>query len=149
MSALSITVADVVWVSGKRPRNVSAGASVVRGKVLFKDSADNEHKLADADDDAITADSESADVVGIAGSDGADGGNMQLFPDGATINIGATTVAGVPYCLGSSDATTAGSAGDIMPYADLSTGDTPVFLFWGSGTGVVTLDIKKAPAVLG
>lgn len=148
MVALSITAANVKWVSGVRPREVTLGATVARGKVLYKDTADNEHKLADCDDDAITADSEAADVAGIAGTDGADGTNGQLFVNGSTINIGATTTLGVPYCLGSSDSTTGGAAGDIMPYSDLSSGDTPVFLFWGSGTAEVTLDIKKAPGAL-
>lgn len=148
MTALSITAASVKWISGVRPRNVNYGATIARGKVVYKDSADNEHKLADCDNAAISSDSEAADVAGIAGTDGADGTNGQLFPNGATIDIGATTTAGVPYCLGSSDGTTGGAAGDVMPYDDLSSGDTPVFLFWGSGTSQVTLDIKKSPAAL-
>ena len=148
MAALSITPANVKCVSGVHPRNITFGVTVVRGKAVFKDSADSEYKLADCDDTAITADSESVDLAGVAGSDGADGTNGQLFPNGATINIGATTVAGVPYCLGSSDGTTGGAAGDFMPYADLSSDDTPVFAFWGTGTAVVTLDIKKSPVAL-
>lgn len=148
MAALSLTPANVKWVGGVRPRDVTFGATVARGKVVYKDSADGEHKLADCDDDAITADSEAATVAGIAASDGADGSNGQIFPNGARLNVGATTVLGVPYCLGSSDSTTGGAAGDIMPYDDLSSGDTPVFLFWGTGDAIVTLNIVQAPGEL-
>lgn len=134
MADLVQTPANVKWVSGARPVMVKGGASIVRGNVLYKDTADLEHKLADADTDAASI------VDGIALTDGTDGSDMLLAPDGATINVGATTTAGTPYVLST-------TAGAIAVDGDLGTGDYCVFLFWGTGTANVTLAINKGAAV--
>jgi len=141
MAVLSITEASVDWVSGTAPRRVTAGATITRGQVVFRDSADGEYKLADADDATKDAD------LAIALTDGFDGAPMLVAEDGAVINIGATTVAGTAYALSSSTAT-GGAAGGVSPIADLGSGDNPRPLFVGSGTGQVTLAIDENGAAI-
>lgn len=133
MAALSITAANVKWVGGTRPRMVKGGATGTRGQVVYKDSADNEHKLADGDALATAA------AAGILITDMNDGGDCLIAVPGSRINIGATAAAGVAYVA---DITTPGS---IVPLADLSTGDFNNLLFWGEGTALVTLVLAAAP----
>lgn len=141
MAALTITAANVKWLDGVRPKIVDMGATVARGQVLFKDGSDNKHKLANADDAAVTANAAAATVAGLALTDGTDGSQGLMAINGAKVNVGTTTVAGVPYCLGN-------VAGAIVPYADLVSGDTPVLLFWGTGTAEVTLAIAMSVAAI-
>ncbi len=144
MADLSITAANVKWVSGVRPRTVQGGATITRGQALYADSADgNQHKKADANAAATS------NAVAIALTDGTDSSDMLIAVAGSTINVGATTTAGVPYCVSSTDALTAnGAAGGIVAYSALGAGDTPCILFWGSGTANVTLVCALSPAAL-
>lgn len=137
MAALSITAANVKWVSGVNTRIVRGGESGTRGQAVFYNSSTNEYELADAD----AAGEQDAD--GILLTDMVDGADCLIAVPGATINIGATTTAGIPYCV---DPTTPGA---IVPYSDLGSGDTPVLLFWGSGTANVTLVCAVSPAAIG
>jgi hypothetical protein len=133
MPALSITATSVKWIGGTRPRIVKGGATGTRGQAVYKDSADNEHKLADGDALATAA------VEGILLTDMNDGGDCLIGVAGSRINIGATAAAGVAYVA---DITTPGS---IVPITDLSTGDFNNLLFWGEGTANVTLVLAAAP----
>lgn len=128
MAALTITPGLVKYSSGVRPRIVQAGAAIERGEALYFDTTDNKYKLADCDAEATAV------AAGVALSDGVDGGDMLIAPDGATINIGATTVAGTVYCVGA-------TPGEIVPLADVTNEDYVTILFIGSGTAVVTLSI--------
>lgn len=140
MAVLSITAGSVIWSGGTAPKRVKAGATITPGQVLYLDSADGEHKIADADD------STKDDIAGIALTAGYDGADMLIAQNGAIMNIGATTVAGTNYCASSSTAA-GGAAGGISPVADLGTGDFNRPLFVGSGTGAVTLVIDNNGAV--
>lgn len=133
MAALSITAANVKWVSGTRPRIVMGGATGTRGQAVYKDDADNEHKLADGDALATAA------AAGILLTDMTDGSESLLAVAGSRINIGATAAAGTAYVA---DITTPGA---IVPIGDLSTGDFKNLLFWGEGTALVTLVMSAAP----
>lgn len=133
MADLSITAGNVKWVSGTRPQIVKAGATITRGQALYQ-AADGEYSPADADA------SSTGTATAIALTDGADGSDMLIATVGATINVGATTVAGTPYVAST-------TAGGIAPYADITTGDTPSLLFWGSGTANVTLVFATGTAL--
>jgi hypothetical protein len=133
MAALSITAANVKWIGGTRPRIVKGGATGTRGQVVYKDSADNEHKLADADALATAA------AAGILVTDMNDGGDCLIAVPGSRINIGATATAGVAYVA---DEETPGA---IVPLADITTGDFSNLLFWGEGSANVTLVLAAAP----
>jgi hypothetical protein len=131
MANLSPTAANVKWVGGVRPRTVTGGATGTRGQGVYKDTADNEHKLTDAD---VLA---TAELVGILLTDMTDGSDCLIAVDGSQINVGATTVAGVLYVCSV-------TPGLFCPVADLASGDFPCAAFWGSGTAVVTLNIVPA-----
>ena len=133
MSDLSITAANVKWQSGIHPRQVIGGAALIRGKAL-RQGTDGEYIVADCS--ALNT----STVDGISLTDGNDGGLMLIAPAGATINIGATTTAGIPYVL-SDD-------GGICPFADLAATEVPNLLFWGTGTAVVTLVFAKSSVVI-
>lgn len=129
----TITASQVTWVRGVRPRTVRGGAAITAGQVVYKNTATNEHELADADTDTAS------EVAGIAISDGQDGRDMLIAPPGAVLNVGFTTVAGTIYVLST-------TAGGIAPEADLAQGDFVVVLFVGNGTAVVELIAKKGTA---
>ena len=130
MTALSITAANVKWVGGVRPVMVKGGATLTRGQCLYLDTTDLEHKVADADVDASSV------FAGVALTDGTDGSDMLIAPPGAVVNIGATTTAGTIYCIGL-------AGGDIVPWADLGTGDYVTVLFVGTGTANVEIIGKR------
>lgn len=134
MVALSITAANVKWVSGPKPRMVMAGAAIDRGEALYQDEADLEHKLASNSAEAT------AEAVGVALTDGEDGSHMLIAKSGTKINIGATTVAGTIYCVGD-------TAGSIVPQADVTNEDYVTILFVGTGSAEVTLDIVVGAAI--
>lgn len=130
----TITATQVAWVRGVRPRTVRGGAAITAGQVVYKNTATNEHELADADTDTAS------EVAGVAISDGQDGRDMLIAPPGAVYNCGFTTTAGTIYVLST-------TAGGIAPEADLASGDYVVVLFVGNGTAIVELIAKKGTAV--
>ena len=134
MVDLTITAANVNWVSGTRPRMVKAGATITRGQVLYQDTADLEYKLADADNDATSV------FGGIALTDGTDGSEMLIAEAGAVVDVGATTIAGTIYTIST-------TAGGISPDVDLATGDYVTVLFIGNGTVNVELIGKRGTVV--
>jgi len=139
MADLSITATNVDWTSGKNMKMVRFGSTVTRGMSVYLDDADNEWKVADANADMTGL---AEDHIGVAMSDGSDGKLGLVALDGATINIGATTTAGIEYVVTSTDALTAnGTAGGIVAASAIGSGDTPVRLFWGTGSGAVILTI--------
>lgn len=135
MTALVITVANVKWTGGVRPRQITFGATVTAAQPVYKDTADNEYKLGDADALATAA------VEGLALTNGYDGKEGLIAVRGSQMNVGATTAAGIPYCVGL-------AGGDIVPYTDLASGDFPNILFWGTGTAVVTLICEASPVAI-
>lgn len=143
MADLAQTAANVDWVGGTPPKRVKAGATITRGMLVYRDSADGEYKKADANGSATLS-----VVEGMALTDGFDGKPMLIAPDGAIVNVGATTTAGAIYALTSTDAATAnGSAGGIVLASALGSGDYKRPAFVGSGNGQVTLAFDNNGAV--
>ena len=143
MADLSITAANVDWVGGTPPKRVKAGATITRGMWVYRDAADGEYKKADANGSATLS-----VVEGMALTDGFDGKPMLIAPNGAVVNVGATTTAGAAYGLTSTDAGTAnGSAGGACLLSALGSGDYKRPLYVGSGTGQVTLNFDNNGAI--
>lgn len=135
MAALSITAANVLWTGGTRPRVVKGGEAGTRGMPVYKNTSDNEHYKTDADALATAA------VAGILLTDMNNAGDCLLAVKGTRMNIGATAAAGIPYVAGP-------TAGEIVPYSDLASGDFANILFWGEGTALVTLILESSPVAI-
>jgi hypothetical protein len=117
MVDLSVTATSVVTVSGGTYVTGTAGTTITAGQTLYIDTSDsNKLKLADSDS-ATTA---VRTCVGIALNGGATGQPIR-YQTGGSLNVGATLTVGTVYVL--SD-----TAGGIMPYADLETGDYPFII---------------------
>lgn len=131
----TVTPANVKWSSGVRPNTVQAGATVAAGQVCYLDTATNTYKLAQATSATLAA------AAGISIDGGVSGRDMFVAGPGSVINVGFTTTAGTIYVL------SAGAAGGIAPWADLTTGNYVNVLFIGNGTAVVELICKLGTAV--
>lgn len=134
MADISVTAANVTWVSGARPRVVKGGATITPGQAVYLNTSTNEYELADADTDAAS------EFAGIAISNGENARDMIIAPPGAVINFGATLAAGTIY-------TVSATAGGICPDTDLTTGDYVVVVAIGAGTANAEIIGKKGAAV--
>lgn len=126
MTDLSITAANVTWVSGVRPFIGKAGATITPGQAVYLDTTTNKYKLTDGDTDAESV------CAGISLDGGVDGRDMLIAPPGAVINIGGTVALGTVYVCSL-------AAGGIAPWADLSTGDYVTILFIGATNNIVKI----------
>lgn len=115
-------------------RIVLYGATISPGHPLYVDSADSEHKLADANASAITAAAKF-----IAMTPGVDTGYGVVAVSGSIILVGTTMVVGETYYVGP-------TAGEIIPGSDLTTGYYVTRL--GTATTATQLDLAiKATGV--
>jgi hypothetical protein len=129
MADLSITAANVVS-TGSKNQGV-AGASITQGQCVYLDSTTNTIKLADADAVASTRN------VGVA-LNAAATGQPVIYHIAGTITIGATVAVGTAYYVSA-------TAGGICLESDLSSGDFPTFI----GFGTTTTTIFFSPQVCG
>lgn len=109
---------------------VPFGATISPGQPLYRDSADNEWKVADANASATTA-----QARGIAMTPGVDGGYGVVARKGDIILVGTTMAVGETYFVGP-------TAGEIIPDADLTTGDRVCRLGTASSTTQLKLSIE-------
>lgn len=134
MAALSQTAANVIG-TGTRKSGTSGG-TVTAGMPLYRDTAD-ENKLKAARANALTT----AACIGVA-LNSASAGQPLSYQETGGINLGATLAVGETYCV--SDAT----AGQIVPVADLGTGDYVTILGVATTTsnlalGIITSGVAK------
>lgn len=134
MADITVTVANVKWVSGSRPFVGKAGATVTRGQSAYLNTSTLKYELGDADTDAASV------FAGIFLTDGYDGADVLIAPPGAVVNWGATLTAGTIYVLST-------TAGGVAPWADLAAGDYIVVLAIGAGTANAEIVGKKGAAV--
>ncbi|MGI9331680.1 MAG: hypothetical protein ACR2RL_00850 [Gammaproteobacteria bacterium] len=124
MAAITYTASEVRRISGPAPISVTGGASLTRGDLAYKDTADDdEYKQ------ATNASRAASKAEGIAGGDAEDGTGFILWPSGTVVNFGASQTGvseGVVYCLG--------TGGQIIPEADLTTGVRVVYVGVGLDT---------------
>lgn len=134
MADVSLTAANVTWVSGVPPQTVIAGETITEGMPVYRLSSDNEHYKCDADTDAAS------EFAGIALTNGVNGRPMVIAPPGAVINVGATLTAGTVYALST-------TAGGIAPETDLLAGDYITVVYIGNGGTNHEVIGKKGTAV--
>lgn len=132
MSAISVTAGNVLpganAVATFNSSNVF-GETVTAGQAVYQKASDGKFYKAQADTAA------KATCVGIA-RNGGSAGQPAFFQTAGTIAIGGTTVAGTIYCV------SAGTAGDIVPWADLATTNYVTILGVGDGTGNIIMGIN-------
>jgi hypothetical protein len=131
MAALTQTPANVKLTTNVRAKPVQYGETITQGQPIYKSTTDSKYYRSDANIQAGQAD-------GIALTPGVlnDFGQMAVpgsSPGDTLINVGATLAVGMVYCVGA-------TAGQIVPYADLTTGDYVTIL--GVATTTALLDLK-------
>lgn len=136
MVDLVITAANVLAAASAEVENGEGGATITAGKVVYRDIADQEYKLADSDDAAEAI----RTPRGIALNGASDGQPLRIIKSG-DVTIGATMTAGLTYYL--SDA-----AGGICPYADLTTGDYPCIIGIAISTTVLKVNLQPSGVAL-
>lgn len=129
MTALTITASGVAYVSGPLKKDAIGGEAFDAGDAVYYAVASGKWLKAQCDGTAIEAGSGG---LGLAlGSCDADGGRVSVALPGAIVTIGAGT-AGIVYVPGD-------TAGDLMPTADLGSGDKVTPLALGIGSNQVKL----------
>lgn len=130
MTALSVTAAQVAWVSGPIEKDAYAGEAFAAGAVVYYSGS--QWLKAQCDGTALEAGSENLGIA-LATADAA-GARVSIALPGAivTLGAGAGPLAGIIYCPGR-------TAGSLIPSADIASTDkvTPIAL--GIGTNQVQL----------
>ena len=134
MAALS-GITAVRPTSNTTTQNVVYGATIAAGVPVYKDTADSEHKATDADSSAATA-----TAKGITITPGIDAGYGLIAIRGSIILVGTTMAVGTTYYAGP-------TAGEIIPAADLGTGDYVTRLGTAASATQLDLDIEATGIV--
>ena len=134
MAALS-GITAVRTTSNTIIENVAYGATIAAGVPLYQDSADGEYKIADANASALTA-----AAKGIAITPGVDAGSGIVAKGGAIILVGTTMAVGETYYVGP-------TPGEIIPSADVTTGDRVTVLGTASTATQLDLNIRATGIV--
>lgn len=133
MADLTITAANVVWVSGAIDASANAGEAISAGQAVYKKTSTGKWMLAQADGTAEEAGS--GVVFGIALNTGVANQPLAVQTSGV-ITIGATVTVAKVYVLSA-------TAGGIAPIADITTSTQYVTLLaTGSTTARLDLSIK-------
>lgn len=136
MTDLSITAGNVVRGSNAQTEAGTAGATITAGQAVYRDTSDEKYKLADCDSGTAAVRS----PRGIALNGASDGQPLTIIRQG-DVTIGATLTPGLAYFLSA-------TPGGIAPYADLTTGDYPVYLGIAKSASVLNVDINEAGVAL-
>lgn len=135
MADISITAGNVLTSTGAVTTQGIAGEAVTAGQCVYKKAADGEYYKADCDASSVSGNSEIDNVAGIALNTA--GASQPLHVQtGGTITIGGTVTVGTPYFVSS------GTAGGIMPYADLCTTDYVSLIGIATTTGAIKMSIS-------
>jgi hypothetical protein len=103
------------------------GETIAAGQSVYLDGADSKYKLADSNATVATAAGR-----GIAMTPGVLNGYGYIATGGSIILVGTTMVVGTEYYVGA-------TAGSIVPYGDLTTGDYVTHL--GTGNTSTQMDM--------
>ena len=137
MADLTITAANVVPGADAKLELGFSGGTIVAGKAVYLDGADNKWKL--ADNNAATAVERKARGIALTGSSANQPVVVQL--PGGDITIGAALTQGVAYYLSA-------TAGGICPVADLSAGMYPQIIGVAKSATVLQLDFTSPGVAL-
>jgi hypothetical protein len=127
MADLSVTAANVVRGTGAKIETGVAGVTITPGQTVYKDTAEDKYKPADADAGTAVI----RTTRGIALNGAANNQPLAVQVEGP-ITIGATVTVGTVYVQ--SD-----TPGGIMPAADLESGDYVTVL--GIGISATQIDM--------
>ena len=135
MAALTITASNVRLESGTVNARVNRtyGEAVTAVQPVYLDSG--QYFKAD------TSTSTKATVVGVSLIAGDLNGSSIIVPDESKLDLGAILTKGVYYYLGS-------TAGTIVPYADLTTGEYVTRIGFAESTSVLLLDIEATGIII-
>ena len=128
MADLTQTAASVVAGAAATKITVVAGGTITRGMPVYKDSADDEYKAAQATSTKYAAE-------GVALNDADDGQPLEIVTKDGSFTPGATLVVGVVYAVSA-------TAGKIAPVADLVSTDYTTVLGVAKTTSVMKLDCQ-------
>ena len=132
MTALVITASAVVAGSNAVRDVGTAGATIVAGQPLYYDATTAKWNLADTNSATAAARAASAIALNSASLDQP----VSLHKSG-DLTINAVLTKGVAYYLG-------GTAGTIVPVADLTTGDYTQIIGIAKSTTVLAVDFQSA-----
>lgn len=136
MAALTITGSNLIPASNAIIVHGMAGAAIAQGKSVFLDPDTKTIKLADND----SVDTDDHNAVGIALNTTTAAGQPVSYQKGGDLAFGAILTKGETYCVG-------GTAGDIVPRADVTTGDELVILGVASTTSNLQVGIRDTNIV--
>lgn len=137
MAALTITASALLAGSNANIKHGMSGAAIAAGKSVYLDPDDNLVKL--ADNDAVSTDEH--DAVGISLNATAAAAQPVSYIKSGDLAFGAILTKGETYCVG-------GTAGDIVPRADVTTGDELVILGIASTTSNLQVGVRDTNTVL-
>ena len=125
MADLTITVANIDWVSGSKETK-DAAETITAGDCLYEVTSTTcgVCNVTDAAKDAC---------IGIALNDGTTGHPITYAKSGAVVGFGAILTVGVWYCIS--------ATGAIAPVADLATSDYISYVGYGITTSNMQLRI--------
>lgn len=124
---LSITAANLAPSSAAVMRDGVAGVAITAGQLVYKDTADNKLKLADANGASALI----RTPIGIASNSAGIGQNVRYILSDPALTIGGTVSNGAVYVLSA-------TAGGVAPVADLTTGWYPCVVAVGISSTVVS-----------
>lgn len=137
MADISITGTAVKLVSGPTEQ-ITAGAAVAGGQIVYEEAASSKAKL--SDNDSATA--EVRAIKGMALHAAATDQPLKIAKNGAIVDVGAAVLtAGVDYYV-------SGTAGAICPRADVTTGDDPLRVGMATTTSYLQLDFADPGVTL-
>lgn len=136
MTDIAITPANVLAGTGAMVEDITAGATITAGQVVYREGSTGKAKLADCDSDTAEARS----PRGIALNGASDGQPLEILREGP-ITIGATLTPGTVYYLSA-------TAGGICPVGDLGQGDYPVVVGIARSASVLHVKFLEAQVAL-
>lgn len=131
MADLTVTAANVLASEGATVEQGKFGATLIAGKVVYRDETTKKYGLADSNGAAATR-----IVRGISLNGGGDGQPGAIVRSGP-VNVGATLTPGLAYYL--SD-----TPGGICPVADVGAGENVVLLGVALSASILQLDIQNS-----
>lgn len=121
MADITITPADFNMTTGTLEQ-VTAGATIAQGDVVYEDSADSKWKLAQSDG---TAEEAGTTDFGIAATGAANNQEFLVWKLAGQADIGGVLVKGVQYVIST-------TPGGMAPYVDLVSTNRVTFLGYGN-----------------
>lgn len=117
---LSITAGSLIPSSSAVTRDGVAGVAITAGQLVYKDTADNKIKLADANGASELI----RTPIGLASNTAGIGQNVRYIVSDPDLTIGGTVSNGAAYVLSA-------TAGGVAPIADQTTGWYPCLVAIG------------------